>query len=135
MNGVRMLARLGLVAALKSKAENTAHRLAIAAAVGGFAVLLLLVALSFLAFAGFLALEPGVGPVWAALITALVVLVLAVVVLWIGIPETRPGFLKGRRRPRPVAPAGSSGSAIAMATAFATGFLTGHARGKDRTGR
>lgn len=129
---IRMLARMGLVAALKSKAENTAHRLAFAAAMGGLAVLLLLVALAFAAVAGFLALAPATGLIGAALITALVALLMALAALWIGLPSTRPGFLRRRRRPQP---SGGSGSAIVAATAFATGFLTGHNRSRDRSGR
>lgn len=129
---IRMLARMGLVAALKSKAENTAHRLAFAVAMGGFAVLLLLVALAFLAFAGFLALAPATGPIGAALITAILTLLLALVALWIGVPATRPGVFRRRRKPPP---SGGSSSTVVAATAFATGFLTGHNRSKDRTGR
>lgn len=129
-----MLARMGLVAALKSKAENTAHRLALAVAMGGLAVLLLLVALAFVAFAGFLALAPATGPIGAALITAFLALMLALAALWIGVPSTRPGVLRRRRKSQPV-PSGTSGSAVVAATAFATGFLTGHYRSKDRSGR
>lgn len=127
MSIVRALARMGLVATIKARAEKSLHRLAFSVAMGGFAVLLFLVALVFLAYAAFLALAVDFGPIGAALMVSGGTVLLAILVMWIGIPGARPGFLRPRPKKSTI---GTSSSTMVAATAFATGFLSGRSRQK-----